>query len=849
MTRSSVVLLCALLSSATSSAFAAAAVINELQAGDIVDGRLDEQDASSLLGVPYDVYHLVGMPQDMVLTVAANSADVDLSVTVKYVDSGWTDGDLLSLGDKGGDDGASGGVELKGPADLLVEVRSANGKKFGAYSLRVEAAERSDYYRVRGARQALSGDAGDIATIKRPKNVPEPVLSDEVPPAPAYAPFPAIAPVPGYPQFDEARALYQELTAPDWQPAVRSVGIGAVVDGAGTPITRIPGLAFCEGRHGPVEVRFLPGRGEQRQLTSFRAREADCGGAAAGTTDGLYTFSDGTMLIGKIQLRRNDLRVRALGPVLVWNREGLIAGKAAADMQVTPIASWNPATGIVLAATGDGTTASKTPVPGRLIYPGLGAIDGQVQAGRFLAPAEAHFVAEDGSYRTTGLIVESQGVPPDALRRKPIAGVADTATTWLLAGLTRIETTATTPLGPAGAYLYHGTLEAGALPAEARPEPATLARHALSAADCTIKPTLPIGWLPWGPNCATAPNRLDAWSVDGRYRLRYVADLPVRLQEFAPDLPGHVMTEWRATEFSADRVPAVVGSGELWRNEQLVYRGAFEGLLPQGDGECSGELPGSSEPCSYLAGERIDAIYLARREQKKLDDGRDAATTARIKAEEAEKARLALIAQQEAQRQAEAEAAARRAAAQRAAQLEAQRRAEEQAEAENGFQWGKLAALTTGALIGGAAGLDSSTQANLLVGAVQDSMGGVDGMSNTSAAASAIGGGSSGGGLASALSPSAASGGASFATRENHLLGSAACSGYTNDNYKEFFASNSNGPDVQLHTMCAAAFNYYSMYLNAIRQGYSEPQCNQTYGAFQSAASVATNFYETTRTR
>jgi hypothetical protein len=842
MTRRSAVLLCALLSAAPSHAFAASAVINELQPGDIVEGRLDEQDASSLLGVPYDVYHLVGMPPDMVLSVVAASSDVDLSVTVKYVDAGWTDGDLLSLGDKGGDFGASGGVELKGPADLLVEVRSANGKKFGAYTLRVEAADRIDYYRVRAARQALSGDAGDIAKIVRPKNSPEPNADAEAPVAVTYPPFPAIASVPGYPQFDEARALYQQLTAPDWQPTIRTVGLGTIIDAAGTMVTRIDGLGFCDGRKGPVEVRFIAGRGDsqQRQLTSFRGREADCGGAASGSTDGLYTFSDGTMLIGKIQLRRNDLRVRALGPVLLWNREGLIAGTAAADMQITSIATWNPATGIVLAATNGGSPASKTAVPGKLIYPGLGAIDGQLQAGHFLPPAEAHFVAEDGSYKTTGLIVESQGVPQDAVRRKPIDGVAENATTYLLAGLTRIETTAPTTLGPAGAYLYHGTLEAGALPLEARPEPATLARHALSAADCTIKPTLPIGWLPWGPNCATAPNRLDAWSVDGRYRLRYVADLEIRLQEFAPELPGHVMSEWRAMEFSADRVPAVVGNGELWRNEQLVYRGAFEGLLPQGDGECSGETPGTTEPCSYLSGERVDAIHLARMEQKKLDDGRDAATTARIKAEEAEKARLARIAQQEAQRQAEAEAATRRAAAQRAAQLEEQRRAEEQAESENGFQWGKLAALTTGALIGGVTHLDSQTQANLLTGAVQDSLGGVDGMSNTSSAISSAGGDSSSSGSASA-------GAASFAARPNTLLGHPACPGYSNDNYKEFYEANSNGPDVQLHTMCAAAFNYYSAYLNAIHEGYSEPQCNQTYAAFQSTASVATNFYASTR--
>lgn len=89
----------------------------------------------------------------------------------------------------------------------------------------------------------------------------------------------------------------------------------------------------------------------------------------------------------------------------------------------------------------------------------------------------------------------------------------------------------------------------------------------------------------------------------------------------------------------------------------------------------------------------------------------------------------------------------------------------------------------------------------------------------------------------------------SYPARRNTLDGSAACAGYSVDNYKEYFEMNSQGPDVQLHTLCAGAYNYYWMYLNAIRQGYSKSESDRTYRAFQDAALVATDFYAKTRTR
>jgi len=87
----------------------------------------------------------------------------------------------------------------------------------------------------------------------------------------------------------------------------------------------------------------------------------------------------------------------------------------------------------------------------------------------------------------------------------------------------------------------------------------------------------------------------------------------------------------------------------------------------------------------------------------------------------------------------------------------------------------------------------------------------------------------------------------SYPAKPNTLAGHPACAGYTVENYKEHFERNSKGPDVQLHTLCAGAYNYYWMYLNAIRQGYSQADSDRTYAAFQDSARVATSFYAQAR--
>jgi TPR repeat protein len=87
----------------------------------------------------------------------------------------------------------------------------------------------------------------------------------------------------------------------------------------------------------------------------------------------------------------------------------------------------------------------------------------------------------------------------------------------------------------------------------------------------------------------------------------------------------------------------------------------------------------------------------------------------------------------------------------------------------------------------------------------------------------------------------------SYKARPNILNGQEACIGYSIDNYKVYYAANSKGPDAQLHALCAGAFNYYWMYLNAIRQGYSQADSDKTYGVFKASAETAIRFYATAR--
>lgn len=180
----------------------------------------------------------------------------------------------------------------------------------------------------------------------------------------------------------------------------------------------------------------------------------------------------------------------------------------------------------------------------------------------------------------------------------------------------------------------------------------------------------------------------------------------------------------------------------------------------------------------------------------------------------------------------------------RVAQQQADARAAEQARKQSGGGGGLLGALG-GAALGALAGGNSEQ----IVGAamkgaamVDPNMAALDsvGDSMITGNSGAIGVPGIGGGASQAQA-----GGGSYPTRPNLLNGSAACSMMNQGNYREVGLSGGN--DVQLKTMCAQAHEYYSMYLNAIRQGYSEADANRTYAAHEGAAQNAISFYQSAR--
>jgi hypothetical protein len=759
-----------------------------------IQGQLEPTD-ERFMGYHHDSYTLTGKAGDQFEIKV--ETDVDVVLNVSRSPSHWKNTLVLTIGEKGGETGAQGTLVLPDDGTYYVDVYHYDRAQFGPYTLNVKRV--TGFVDTASIAEVVPGTPG--SGIKA-SGLPE---------------FPEVPNIPELADIAAARLLYEELTADDWTPAVTSGGMAAVAQANGTPIDHIRGNGVCDGKSGPVEVRYQPVKDSPRQLVVFRGKDASCDGKAQGLTPGFYWFSDGQVFISSnVQLRRGNLRVRATGKAVSWNNGYICSGTVAENLALLTQTCWDIANNVVQTAL-SAHLQSPTAVPGRMIYPGLGSIEGRFQQGRFYLSDEANFVAHDGAYRTTGAIKYYENAPADAVRR--------TNAPWqlYLDGLTRFETKLPTALGPAGAYLYYGPVQAGSLPTDARPEPGTLAEYASLASRCPLQPALPRGWLAWGPSCEGAPDRLDAWSVDGRFRLRFTKDSVTVLQEFGAGQPGRPIAEWRAAAFTTDRIPGVVGTGELWRGEQLVFRGEFAGLAPEGDGDCGAHRGNGLEPCTFADGGRVDALYLARVEQRKLEEERAAEVRAREQAAAAERARVAA---------AQAEAA-RQAAAQRAAQ-------------GGGFQWGKLAALTLGAVAAGVGDLDAGTQANLLLGAVQDSMAGNQGMSNLQSAASSIGASSSASGAALGLSSGGAAGG-SYPPRPNTLDGHPACRGYTVDNYKQYFEANKNGGDTQLHTMCAAAYNYYWMYLNAIRQGYSQQDSDRTYAAFKNAAAVATSYYQGAR--
>lgn len=194
--------------------------------------------------------------------------------------------------------------------------------------------------------------------------------------------------------------------------------------------------------------------------------------------------------------------------------------------------------------------------------------------------------------------------------------------------------------------------------------------------------------------------------------------------------------------------------GEIWSNGVVQYKGPMKGMSPDGTGLCRYE--GKLEACEHAEGERVDALYKMREENRKM-----------AQQLQLQQQQLAAARQQQAAPQNNASSS------------------------DSGFQWGKAFALGSGAAIGGISKLSSDAQVKIASGIIQDSMGGQQGMSSTQAATRSVGGSST---VASGGSGGSGSGG----SVSDQKQAAASC------------ASEYDGPnsDPQFDSFCKlAAFN------------------------------------------
>lgn len=206
------------------------------------------------------------------------------------------------------------------------------------------------------------------------------------------------------------------------------------------------------------------------------------------------------------------------------------------------------------------------------------------------------------------------------------------------------------------------------------------------------------GGLWSGTVVAYSPNDGGMWKLQGRFD----KDVPRGEIEIAA---MHRDYKIRGTMPPVPTGKALSYSqGEIWNNGVVEYKGAMKGMGPDGTGLCRYE--GKLEACEHAEGERVDALYKMREENRKMT--------------------------QQLQLQQQQLAAAR----------QQQAAPQNNASSNSSFQWGKALALGSGAAIGGISKLSSDAQVKIASGIIQDSMGGQQGMSSTQAATRSVGGGS-----------------------------------------------------------------------------------------------------------
>ena len=151
-----------------------------------------------------------------------------------------------------------------------------------------------------------------------------------------------------------------------------------------------------------------------------------------------------------------------------------------------------------------------------------------------------------------------------------------------------------------------------------RPDEATLAANPAAPA-CGLTLAAPPGWRVDGPTCrGPAGQGTQAVSPDARFTVATPDGEAWReLTEFdAADLPRWEL-RWRGGRVTLDArgQPQVEGVAELQGAAAgFLFRGRFEGRLPQGVGHCPRPAAegGGEELCEYDGGRRIDLVHLER---------------------------------------------------------------------------------------------------------------------------------------------------------------------------------------------------------------------------------------------
>lgn len=503
---------------------------------------------------------------------------------------------------------------------LVVITRAA--KEAHAYTMRID---------IGSAAPATGGAPGAAAAAAN-----EPFVAADY--------FPKFPLVPNHPDVAEAEALlklYSELAAQAWAPAHRQSAAGLLTGG------KVKGNLFCETATGTAEIKFTADAkqpaGSQAHLV--RVKDVTC----AKSTEGLMVFANGSYWLGAMKIEKGNLIPSRTGSGVLVNANGeAYWGSHLSDGRLK-VAFYSDAVGNALKRLDETLPSSKEVARVRLIIPGVGHLDGETQNMMFQSQSAGTFTSFDGAFKTSSEIKaypittqDLQAAQATAVIFRFTAGQpADRpAIALALEGLTRIDTTQNTDLGPAGTYLFHGRLKPGllSLVEEVQPAPGTLAKYSEAAAACALKPEIPVSWLLWKPDCKRDPGKMEAWSVDGKYRLTFSARAAAKpaavkgkpvvaapstmtvLETFDPQQPGRAIAEWRAASFTTDNVPAPIGSTEMWRDGILAYRGPFKGLSPNGAGICGIATDNEkTEKCIYADGQRVDAIYLARAEQIKID--------------------------------------------------------------------------------------------------------------------------------------------------------------------------------------------------------------------------------------